>query len=116
MRHLALVFALALAACKGDDTDTDVIETDSPVETDETDIDTEDTDDTDDTDVEIDTDAVCWVDSDVGECWDCDLPSEPEDDSLKALNQCSDVTSVEFDNAARIPASTWQPGDPLPPI
>ena len=63
-----------------------------------------------------DTAAECWVDWDAGTCWDCDLPTTPESDSLKFLNQCSEVDYSFFDNAARIPSDVWTPGDPLPPV
>jgi len=129
MRLFTWVFlaaTLSLAGCKdtGETDDTDPIETDTDTDTDadsdtdsdsdtDTDSDTDSDTDTDDTD---DTDATCWVDGSVGECWDCSLPATPEEDSSKALNQCSTTTAVVFDNATRIPSATWVPGTALPPV
>ena len=71
----------------------------------------------------------CWIAGPDGECFatgdldgdgleECAFPDAPEADSDKFLNQCLDasVATSFFDNAARIPASTWVPGDPLPPV
>src|SRR6185436_3130453 len=100
-----------LAACTGDTSkdDTDVSDT---VDT----TDTDDTVDTTDTDVS-DTDAACWLADGDQTCWDCAPPRVPRDDSLRFYNRCDNATSSEaFDNAARIPASTWVPGTALPAI
>jgi hypothetical protein len=83
----------------------------------ETDADTDADADTDtDTDTDSGTETECWVDSPTGECYECPPPTTPSDDSLEFLNACTDVDSVTFVNADRIPASTWQEGDALPPV
>lgn len=76
----------------------------------------QDTDTGEDTDSATDTETNCWIDSDAGVCYDCELPTAPESDSLKFLNQCSDAAYAKFDNAARIPSSTWVPGTALPVV
>ena len=61
--------------------------------------------------------TTCWVDDGRGgTCYDCPPPTAPESDSLKFLNQCTDAAYAAFDNSARIPASTWVPGTPLPTL
>jgi hypothetical protein len=114
MRHFLVV--LTLVSCKDKTgTDVDVVDGDA-----DTDADSDSDADTDaDADSDADTDAECWVEGPHGLCYDttlCALPTTPEADSLKFLNQCTDVSSAVFDNASRIPASTWVPGNPLPPV
>ena len=110
----------ALFSCKdtGDQvTDADDAPVDGDADTD-TDADSDADADTD-TDSDADTDAECWVTSDVGDCYDttlCPLPTTPGADSSAFLNKCTDTDYAKFDNAVRIPASTWTPGTPLPPI
>lgn len=60
----------------------------------------------------------CWIDAPTGgKCWSCALPTSPESDSLKFLNRCGNASSSsKFDNATRIPATTWVPGTPLPTL
>lgn len=117
MRTLSFVFTLSigLMGCKdqGDDTsETGVADTDTDSDTDsDSDADTDT-----DTNVDTDTDALCWVSGPTAECWDCGLPTTVEADSEKALNQCTSSTYATFDNASRIPATTWVEGTPLPVI
>jgi len=92
-----------------------------PVDTAATDTDADSadtsTDDTDTADTGGDTAAECWTEWEEGTCYDtarCALPTTPANDSLVFLNQCSDAAYSLFDDAARIPASTWKEGDPLP--
>lgn len=106
----ALAF-LALAACKEKDAGIDTADTDPAGDTD-TDADTDTNADTD----TVPVDPECYVESDAGLCYDCELPTAPEGNSDKFLNQCTDADFAKFDNAARIPSSTWTPGTPLPPI
>lgn len=83
-----------------------------------------DTDTGGDTDTDTGTAPDCWAAFETyGECFDltvedCALPTTPEGDNFKFLNQCSDADFAFFDNVARIPASTWDAasGDPLPPV
>lgn len=80
--------------------------------------------DTEVTDTDTDTDTTaspCWVPFDSSRCWDttlegCALPTTPGADNAPFLNQCTDSDYIVVDNAARIPASTWIPGTPLPPV
>ena len=130
-----LLLCQSLVACKdkGETSDTDVVVVDDADSDTDTDSDS-DTDTDSDTDSDTDTDvppAECWVadPSGIGSCFDqtvagCALPTTPTDsdgdgepDSFVFLNQCPDpsIQSVPFDNAARIPASVWVPGTPLPP-
>ena len=114
MMWMSALVALFGAGCQGDEKDP-VDDTDESEETD-SELPPDDTDTEvppDDTDL---PDPTCWVDSDVGQCWDCELPEAPEADSEKALNQCNTASYVVFENAARIPAATWVPGTPLPPV
>jgi hypothetical protein len=108
-----------LVSCKvtGDKDPEDTDEADVDTDTD-TDADTDaDTDTDTDTDTDVDTDtSECWIESESGTCYDCEPPTEPEDGSLKFLNQCTDAAYSGFDNASRIPASTWVPGTDLPTI
>ena len=72
-----------------------------------------------DTDADTDTGPDCYVAWAEGTCYDttvCEQPTEAGSDSLSFLNQCSSVDYALFDNAARIPASTWTEGEPLPAI
>ena len=110
-----LAFASLFPSCKVTDEDDG---SDSAVEGDaDADADADsDTDADGDADTDADTDAECWVDSPSGSCYDCALPTTPEQGSAKFLNQCTDSSYAAFDNATRIPASTWVPGDPLPEI
>ena len=109
--------ALSFVACKDEGTDADTSGSDDTDTGVDTDTDTADTDtaDTDTADTG-DTGAECWVAWDEGTCWDCDLPTSAESDSLKFYNQCSNASYVKFDNATRIPSSTWVPGTDLPPV
>lgn len=125
---LFAALGLTLFGCKTKDVAPDTGDTDSgtedsdSVEDSDTSVDDSDSDSDSDSGEETDTgtEEQCWVASDNGECFDttvCDLPAsadEAEEGNLAFLNQCSDVDSAVFDNAARIPASTWTPGDPLP--
>ena len=91
----------------------------------DTDSDTDtDTDTDSDTDADTDT-SFCWVAFSGGaadaKCYDtsnskCPEPTSAGADSSKMLNRCNDQAFAYFDNAARIPASTWVPGDPLPKL
>ena len=119
----------AAGACKEKGDATDVTEGDADTDTDgDTDTDT-DADTDADTDTDTEPQADCWVADGDGECFatgdldedgtvECAFPTAPEADSSKFLNQCLDpsISVAAFDNAARIPSSTWIPGDPLPPI
>jgi hypothetical protein len=119
MRNYIFLGILTVVGCKTTENkpdDTAVTDSNSVTDTgDSTDTDTDTTDTNTDTGT-TDTDTVCWVAWEAGTCWDCDLPTTPEADSLKFLNQCSDVSYADFDNAARIPSSTWVPGTPLPSL
>lgn len=70
------------------------------------------------TDAGEDAGVQCWIDAPAGgKCWSCALPTSPESDSLKFLNRCGNASSSsKFDNATRIPATTWVPGTPLPTL
>lgn len=119
--HILMLGALlAATACKEKDAGVDTSDGGTVTDTDDTDTVDTDTEDTDTVDTDTTpVDPECWTDGDYGECYDtttCPLPTTPSADSLAFLNQCSDVDAVVFDNAARIPASTWTPGTPLPPI
>ena len=116
MRIYAFALAfLALSACKVKDEAIDTSDADADADADaDSDVDT-------DVDTDADTDTVpidpeCFIESDAGLCYDCELPTAPEGNSDKFLNQCSDADFAYFDNAARIPSSTWTPGTPLPEI
>lgn len=104
MRPTALLLAVLLCGCPTPDDTSD---------TEDTDTGTADTADTGDT---ADTDADCWVESAVGRCYDCPLPTVPGADSLRFLDQCTTAVGAPFDNAARIPSTTWVPGTPLPDV
>jgi hypothetical protein len=115
MRTLALLFLVLPFGCKdnkdsAEDGDADA---DADADTDT------DTDADSDTDSDTDTTA-CWVASATGgDCYDatkCALPTTAGTDSLKFLNQCSTVSFSTFDNATRIPSSTWVPGTDLPDV
>lgn len=93
----------------GADADTDT-DTDGDTDADA------DTDADSDADTDTDTAADCWVPWDQGTCYDCELPTKAGTDSYPFLNQCSDATYADFDNAARIPSSTWVPGTDLPSL
>jgi hypothetical protein len=119
MRALALFLLVLPLGCK--DNKDSATDGDSDADTDaDTDSDTDG--DTDaDTDADSDTDTTeCWVSAPTGGlCYDttiCDLPTTPGSDSLKFLNQCSGADWAPFDNATRIPASTWVPGTELPDV
>jgi hypothetical protein len=112
MRTLVLLFLVLPFACKDNKDDS--------AGDGEADADTDADSDTDtDTDADTDTSA-CWVKSPTGGlCFDtttCELPTTPGTDSLKFLNQCSTVDFAVFDNATRIPSSTWVPGTDLPDV
>jgi hypothetical protein len=120
MRTHTLIPFLALAlsfGCKSKD----VEETDTNVTIGDADTDS-DTDTDTDTDTDADTDTTpteCWIAWDGGTCFDttaCPLPTSPGGNSLAFLNQCSDAAYSAFDNAARIPATTWVPGTALPTL
>jgi hypothetical protein len=124
MTHLILAatFGLLLAGCKTEGVkpetggDTDPADTDVETDTD-TDADTDaDTDTDTNVDTDTDVDPECWIESESGLCFDCELPTAPEGNSDKFLNQCTDADFAAFDNATRIPSSTWVPGTDLPPV
>lgn len=110
-----LVLVLALAACKTKGTTTDdSVGTTPPTS------DTVTTSATGDTSAPV-TSTACWVPFESSECFDttidgCSLPTAAGTDNLVFLNQCTQSDYVLFDNAARIPPSTWVPGTPLPTI
>ncbi len=107
-KHLMWSVVVVLWGSGCEDVAKDGDETDVPVETD-----VDPTDDTDDTDPDA---PACWVEGTPGQCWDCGPPEAPESDSLKVLNQCSTTSFYVFDNATRISASVWSPGNPLPVV
>ena len=120
MRASILFLGLALLGCKekGDSDDDVDVDADTDADTDadaDTDTDTDADSDTD-ADTDTDTEDPCWIDGANGRCWDCALPATPEADSSKALNQCTTSSFSVFDNTTRIPATTWVPGDALPPV
>jgi hypothetical protein len=115
MRALVLFFLVLPLGCKDNKDSAGDGDADA-----DTDADT-DTDSDADSDADTDTDtSACWIKGATGGlCFDttkCDLPTSPGTDSLKFLNQCSTVDFAVFDNATRIPSSTWVPGTDLPDV